>query len=546
MTEVLVPTQRDIWRSAQRIKDYPRVNLPVLTDWNYGPCEAHSEPQADCEYRACGGPLFDHQTTTVAWLYAVKKGILASEPGSGKTNSILATLCLAKQRGESLRSLLVVPTTSVGQWQAETARFAPGLKTVAVNAKMDKAQRIALYSNPFWELLIIGFHLATRDRDALEYIEPRQLISDDVDPLLNSSNATHRAIVGLAETADRVIVANATNLQTKLSQLWCASRPIGGTLNPIWRNEKSFKERYTQKNRVEVIIGYEDDPDRPGHHRPIRRNTLKTMGHKNLDEFKAVYQPMQIRHRYEDLTDLRIPDVVNERVYLELYPAQRAKYAELQEGVLRLQKEDQPEQQRQVSAMTAWLHGAQVCAGLPALEEPDGPEASSKLDWTVNAIRRWSDRKIVVYARNVGTIRALQNRLEEAGVGHETIWGQDARQDARQAAIKRFWEDPECRVMILSAAGERSLNLQNAQVLILIDLQLNPARVHQIMGRVRRAGSPHERVFAFTLLAVDTQEDRYQTQLAARQALFDAVHDEDHGDMFERLSPDDLFRLIRP
>lgn len=545
--QALIPSQRDRWNEAERIKEYSKISLPELDDWNYQPCEFHTDPDPACEYQLCGGPLFDHQTTNVAWLYAVKKGILSDEPGCGKTNSILATLCLAKQRGESLRSLLIVPTTSVAQWGSETQRFAPGLNVVSVNAGMTKAQRIAIYSNPFWEVLIIGFHLATRDIEALEHLEPLQLVSDDVDPLLNPKNATHKAINRLSRSAERVIVANATNLQTRLAQLRSASEPIGGATSFHWRNEKNFNERYVQKRRVNVLIGYENDPDRPGHHRPVWQSTLKIVGHQNLNEFKRLYQPMQIRHRYEDLTDLRIPDVVSERIYLELYPAQREKYRELQAGVLTLQKEkDQPPQQKQVSAMTAWLHGAQVCAGLPALGEPDGPDASSKLDWTVNAIRSWNDRKIVVYARNVGTIEALRARLTALEIGFETIWGKDAKTDHRSASIKRFWEDPACQVMILSAAGERSLNLQIAQVVILVDLQLNPARVHQIMGRVRRAGSAHERVFAFTLLAVNTQEDRYQTSLAARQALFDAVHDEDHGEMFERLSPDDLLRLIRP
>lgn len=536
-------SQRDLWERAAQIKQLPRVRLPELVDWNYAPCERHAEPKPDCEFQACGGPLFDHQTVGVAWLYAVRKGILASEPGTGKTGQVLAALCLAKQRGETLRAILVVPTTSAAQWQREARRFAPGLITVAVSSGMTKAQRIALYANPGWEVLIIGFHLATRDAAELAVIEPAQLVSDDVDPLLNPGNATHRAIEQLSESADRVIIANATNLQTQLLQLWAAAVPIGG--KTVWRTKTYFQDRYVQKNKVRIHVGWEADPQ-TGRRRPITRNVMQTTGYKNLTDFRDKFQPMMIRHRYEDLADIRIPQVITENVFLDLHPAQRAKYEQLQDGVLELLRRDEPPQRKQVSAATAWNHGAQVCAGLPALGEPDGPEASSKLDWTVNAIRRWAPRKIVAYARNRGTIAALQTRLQEAGIGHETIWGVDPNKEHRQASQQRFWQDPQCRVMILSAAGERSLNLQNAQILVQIDLNLNPARIHQLMGRVRRAGSPHERVFAFSLLAVNTQEDRYQLSLATRQALFDAVHDEDHGDLFERLDPDELLRLIQP
>jgi SNF2 family DNA or RNA helicase len=152
----------------------------------------------------------------------------------------------------------------------------------------------------------------------------------------------------------------------------------------------------------------------------------------------------------------------------------------------------------------------------------------------------------VVYARNKGTIEALHARLDADGVGYATIWGTQPNADFRASEQKRFWQDSACRVMIISAAGERSLNLQNASILVSIDLNLNPARVMQILGRIRRAGSTHDRVFAFNLLCENSQEDRYMLALATRQALFDAVHNEDSGDVFEKLEPSTLLRLITP
>ena len=106
--------------------------------------------------------------------------------------------------------------------------------------------------------------------------------------------------------------------------------------------------------------------------------------------------------------------------------------------------------------------------------------------------------------------------------------------------------------MIISVSGERSLNLQNASILVMWDLQLNPARVAQIAGRVRRVGSQHKRVFVFELLHENTQEDRYMASLAARQTLFDYVYDIDNTDidqdqlLISKLDPDQVLRLIRP
>ena len=525
------------WAHAARVKQLRQVRLPQLSDWNYRPCDRHEVATPSCEWRACGFPPFDHQTVSASFLLIAQKAVDASQTGTGKTNSILLTLCLAKHLGEPLRAVLVVPTSAVTQWASEARRFAPGLNTVSVTAGLPKAQRLAIYASQ-WEVLIIGFHLATRDIDALAALRPAQVVSDDVDPILQTANQTHKAMVRLAANADRVIVANATNLQTRLNQLYAATVLIGG--RAVWGSMSAFEERYVRKAPV-----YIHTRDSRGRH--ARQKVFKAVGYRNLNDFKAKFDPMMIRHRYEDLVDLRIPDVVVQNVYVALHPAQRARYERLQQGVLELLRKDQPPAQRFVSAGVAWNHGGQICAGLPALGEADGPGASVKLDWVVDHLAgEWADQKVVVYARN-----RRHHRRAPAPAGrprhrlrHDL--GADADADHRAAEITRFWQDPECRVMILSAAGERSLNLQNASVLVSIDLQLNPARVQQLLGRLRRAGSTHARIFAISLLATDTQEERYQVALASRQALFDFVHDEDSGDLFERLDPETLLRLIRP
>jgi len=535
--DLLSSSQERKWSAAGRVKNLVRVRLPLLPDWNYGPCQHHTEPDPACAYRLCGGPLFDHQTVSATFHYIAENSIDASQTGTGKTGSLLATLCLAKHRGEALRAVLVVPTNTVAQWTAETNRFAPGLHTVSVTSGLSKQQRLVLYAG-HWECLIIGFHLMTRDISALEQLRPAQVISDDVDPILQVKNATHKAMIRLTRSADRVIIANATSLQTRLEQLYAASLPLGG--RDLWGSLTSFRERYIKREPVYIWT-----TDSRG--RRESRKVFKSVGYKNLTHFREKFNPMVIRHRYDDLVDLRIPEIVVEHIYVDLHPAQRTKYTVLQQGVLELMKKDQPPQQKRVSALAAWTHGAQICAGLPALGEEDGPQASSKLDWVLEHVTgEWVDQKIVVYARNRGTISALQARLTEAGVGYSTIWGAEADSQHRAEEVRRFWENPETRVMILSAAGERSLNLQNASVLVSIDLNLNPARVQQLMGRIRRAGSTHTRVFAVNLLASDSQEERYLLSLASRQALADFVNDEDSGDLFERLSTEDLLKIISP
>ena len=113
----------------------------------------------------------------------------------------------------------------------------------------------------------------------------------------------------------------------------------------------------------------------------------------------------------------------------------------------------------------------------------------------------------------------------------------------RRAAQEQFWEDPECRVLIGTRAIEQSLNLQVSRHLINIDMILNPARMEQLAGRIRRDGSAYQHVFVHNLLTVGTQEERYLPLLEREAALSSHIWDE-NSELFQALDAQALLRLI--
>ena len=54
-------------------------------------------------------------------------GVLADDMGLGKTLQVLALLLHARETGERRPVLVVAPTSVLGTWHDEAARFAPGL-----------------------------------------------------------------------------------------------------------------------------------------------------------------------------------------------------------------------------------------------------------------------------------------------------------------------------------------------------------------------------------------------------------------------------------
>src|SRR5690606_10984415 len=141
------------------------------------------------------------------------------------------------------------------------------------------------------------------------------------------------------------------------------------------------------------------------------------------------------------------------------------------------------------------------------------------------------------------SVRALQYRLRAQGVGFVTVWDDEPDKSKRAAAQERFWEDPRCRVLIGTKSIDQSLNLQVSRHLVNMDMILNPARMEQLAGRIRRDGSAYQHVFVHNLLTVRTQEERYLPLLEREAALAAHIWDE-NSQLFNALSPMALLQLI--
>lgn len=527
---------------AEQVRTSVDVALPRLSVWNYNACQFHETPQPDCEYRACGGELFAYQRVTTMWLYLIRSGILASLPGVGKTNAIIALAALLKQRGELPRRMLVVcQTPATLQWASEIARWAPGLGVQVIPSGLSKDKRLDRYSGAFgdFDIMVVGWHMMLKDFEILEKLNFGVLVCDDVDPIVNHDTQVHSNVTALAAQADRVIISNASVVNTDIRQLHAAMVPIGGL--SVLGSRSTFERRYIRTDNYTEI-------DARGNERMRTRD----VGFRNGVELREKVTPLILRHTYDDLdqkfgADTRMPTLMPpQTVWLEMYPAQRKRYAELQQGVLRIKKAE-GEKVKQVDALTRVNYGAAICSGLAALKgEEDGPGTSVKLDWLVHQVTTsWQGRKVVVFIKNLGLVAAAEQRLNAVGVGTAKIWGPDASADHRAAEIKRFWEDPNCQVMLGTSALERSLNLQNASILVNIDMLMNPSRVKQLAGRIRRAGSKHSHIFIFNVLTVDSQEERYEKVLAQRAAMSDYIFSE-QSEMFAKLTPLELLSLISP
>jgi SNF2 family DNA or RNA helicase len=159
--------------------------------------------------------LYNYQTIGAAWLATVKRGILADEPGLGKTIQSLAACDLL----DAARVLIFTVNETVQNQWVETIRDW-GLGTV-VNVKGTKAQREALLA-----------------RTARFYVLPTSCLSSADAPRTGSKSSPLRRF--LATDWDVVIVDEAHMLQSKESKRTKAVLKIKSpalfmlTGTPVW------------------------------------------------------------------------------------------------------------------------------------------------------------------------------------------------------------------------------------------------------------------------------------------------------------------------
>lgn len=542
-----------------------------------------------------------HQRTGSAWMYLGMETLLADTVGSGKTFCAGAVLAMCAQNGElsaDNRAVVVCGAAAVGQWAAELRRCLRGIPVAAAQGTV--RERTRAYLSP-WQVAVVSSATLAPARGSKDGSRPARggdieiirefpagiLFYDDLDPMRNRVTQVAYAVRRLASQCERVHGLHGTPLQKRLTELYCALEPVGS--REIFGSLEDFKRRYVTQERFTLWIpvkkafagerqawargqGFESwaafaqeargDQEAGRTTRPrslmadveagrkrLQRVLWKDNGvnAERLPEFRRLIAPLVLRRTAADLDDVEMPEIQAAPVHIPLLPAQRARYEELRQGVLRRLRRADDGQEDEVTlaqATAAWTRGAQICSGLAALDDGPGADVSAKLDWVMAQLTGdLSDDKTVVFVYYKPNLAALSARLEQAGIGHVLMWSEETGARERDERLRRFREDPECRVLAGTNTIERSLNLQVARHIITADWIMNPARMEQMVGRVRRQGSRHSTVIWHQLLTPGTQEDSYLQLLSSEGQMSGSVWGEENV-VFAALSPRQVMEVV--
>src|SRR5262249_36855113 len=117
------------------------------------------------------GELRHYQLQGVSWLAFLRKfglgACLADDMGLGKTIQFTAYLQHVLESGGLGPSLLICPTSVIGNWEKELERFAPGLRVlVHYGPKRARGEQFALEAAEV-DLVITSYTLAPLDEEEL-------------------------------------------------------------------------------------------------------------------------------------------------------------------------------------------------------------------------------------------------------------------------------------------------------------------------------------------------------------------------------------------
>ncbi len=443
--------------------------------------------------------LRPYQKDGLAWLdflgAAGLGGILADDMGLGKTVQVLAHIVGAKEHGELAGPVLVVaPTTLVGNWQAETARFAPGLKVLVLHGA-DRATRFAQIDSH--DVVITTYPLLPRDENALTKAHFALLVLDEAQAIKNAASVTAKAVRKLHAT--RRLAMTGTPLENHLGELWAQFDAVEpGLLGSARQFAKYYRTPIEKHGDTE---------------RSARLNRKLA--------------PLLLRRRKNDvLTDLPAKTEIVQQVELE--GAQRALYETLRAAQHERVKQAIAERglaQSGIVVIDALLKLRQACCDPRLVKLPSAAKvkASAKLDALLELLESLiSDgRRVLLFSQFTAMLALIETALDQRQLRYQTLTG-DTPSEQRSALVKRFQQGDVPLFLISLKAGGTGLNLTAADTVIHYDPWWNPAAEAQASDRARRIGQIKP-VFVYRLICTGTVEEKIQAMQTRKAALARAV-----------------------
>ncbi|GAB3687726.1 DEAD/DEAH box helicase [Nocardiopsis oceani] len=458
--------------------------------------------------------LRPYQQRGAAWLrYLDGLGlgaVLADDMGLGKTVQLLALL--ADERTGERRpapTLLVCPTSVVGNWRKEAARFTPKLRVhLHHGTGRPKGEELARTASET-DLFVTTYGVLLRDAEELSALTWARVVCDEAQNIKNSR--TKQAGAARAVPAPSKIALTGTPVENHLGELWS----ILDFANP---GLLGSREAFEKGVAADIQRDLKADSG---------RSATADSGRSATARLRRVTDPFVLRRLKTDtsiITDL--PAKHEMRTWCTLTPEQASLYkATVDEMTALVDEATGIRRKGLVLATMAKLK--QVC-NHPAHLLGDGsrlPGRSGKLAQLEQLLTEMAAEgdKALCFTQYTEFGSRLAPYLE-GRLDMPVLWlhGGTPRKK-REAMVERFQTSAEPVLFLLSlkAAGT-GLNLTAANQVVHFDRWWNPAVEDQATDRAFRIGQKRN-VQVRKMVCVGTLEERVDEMIERKKSLAEAV-----------------------
>ncbi len=449
------------------------------------------------DFSSLKAELFPYQKEGIDFALFRKSAIIADEMGLGKTIQAIGTAILKKKIFDFRKTLVVCPASLKEQWKKEIEKFSDE-KALVIEGFPDEREKQYKDNDHFF--FIVNYETILRDQVALNKAGFDFVILDEAQRIKNYETKTAASISKLQ--FKHVLVITGTPIENRLIDIFSVVSAINPAFfGPLW--EFSYQHCLFDPEKQNKINGY-----------------------YNLQKLNKRLDPILIRREKRKVLD-QLPNVTQINVPVELSPLQADYHASYTQGIANIVRKKflTPYDLQKLQLLLASMR--MVCDSTYLIDEEtnESPKLEElkyilleKLD-VAN-----SDRKIIIFSEWIKVHKLIGHILRENNIGFAELNG-SVPVKLRGELIKKFENNPQCKIFLSTEAGGSGLNLQVADTLINFELPWNPAKKNQRIGRIDRLGQKSNKLTIFNFITRNSIEQQIASGLLVKQNLFDGVLD---------------------
>jgi len=518
--------------------DIDIAGLPVLqvktngwlTDLLQKLSQGDDELRQTAQPESLHGTLRPYQREGYAWLHTHRHlglgACLADDMGLGK--SVQAIALLLREREElgvlPAPTLLVCPTSLLGNWRREIERFAPQLR-IWTHYGSDRLRDEAFIQAAHQvDVVLTSYALVRRDIITMEHVPWFGLILDEAQKIKNPRTITHQAILRIP--AQFRIALTGTPVENRLSELWSLFHFLN---KGYFGSQASFQRQF-----VLPIERYHDP-------RAMRR-------------LHRMVQPFILRRLKSDPTVIQdLPQRLDMKVYCTLNDEQAELYqAVVEEGLPRIA--DSRGRARRIHIFNLLTRLKQILnhplhyhhiTTAADLQGEILSQRSGKLDRLTDMLEEVLDTgdKALIFTQFAEMGQILAVHLQHSFDVPILYMHGGTALPKRQDIINQFQNDPRSPLFILTLkTGGLGLNLTAAQHVFHFDRWWNPAVEDQASDRVYRIGQTRN-VQVHKFITAGTLEESIDEMIERKKGLSEAILGKGE-EWIAALSDDELTHML--